>query len=103
VNVILSAVVLTIVGLALLIVLGAAAYSFAMVVAEGLASLFSDVRDRLLPRTTGAAPLGVTETHPQIVTRAESSRAEAPEPSAEAMWHRMQGTSKKSRRTNTPG
>jgi hypothetical protein len=103
VNVILSAVVLTIMGLTVLIVLGAAAYGIGLAVAEGLASLFSDVRDRLLLRTTEAARLGDTETHPQIVTRAESSRAEAPELSTEAMWRRMQGTSKKSRRTNTPG
>jgi hypothetical protein len=103
VNVILSVVVLTIMGLAVLIALGAAAYGIALAVAEGLASLFSDVRDRLLLRTTGGARLGVTETHPQIVTRAESSRAEVPELSTEAMWHRMQGTSKKSRWTNTPG
>jgi hypothetical protein len=97
VSVFLSAVVLAIFGLAILMVLGTAVYGIVLAVGSGLASLVSDAR-ALLGSTTGSARVGVTDTHPDIVTSQAGSRPEPPELSTEAMWHRMQGTSKKSRR-----
>ena len=100
-GVLLTVLVLSIFGLAVLMVVGTALYGLVLAVGTGLASLVTDVRDRLLPRTTGDTRPSVTETPPHSVTSGEGLRAEAPEPSTEVMWHRMQGTSKKSRRRGT--
>ena len=87
--VLLSAVVLSVFGLAILFVVAAAVYGIALVVGDGLVSLVSEARSRLV-RTS--------RTPPRTVAPHDGSGAVPPELTTDALWHRMQGTSKQSRR-----
>jgi hypothetical protein len=96
--VIASIVALSVIGLALLIVLGTFLYAIALAVGGALMSLLSDVRDRFLPRSSDAREVGPAEIQAHGVPLSGDSFIGPSEPSIDAMWQRMQGTSKKSRR-----
>jgi len=81
----LSAVVLSVIGLVVLMVLGTAVYGIVWALGDGLASFLSDARDRLRGSTTGTARLGASESQPHILTPREGPRSGQPDLSTEAM------------------
>jgi hypothetical protein len=97
--VLLTVVGLSIVGLAFLAVLGTALYGMVMALSEALASLWCDARDRLRGASSGSR-LAATDTPEHTLNSQKGARAEPAELSTEALWHSMQGTSKKARRSS---
>lgn len=96
--VILTVVVVSIIGLAFLFMIGTVIYGIGLAAFEGLVELVRSAPDRLSPRITRQQALQSTAANPEVLSPGEISGMEPPELSAEAMWHRMQGTSRKTRR-----
>lgn len=93
-----TAVMLSIVGLAFLFVLGTVLYGMVLAAIELLVSLAQDLRARWPVRITRAEQVGSLDASAPVVDPLEISPTDPPELSTEAMWHRMQGTSKRVRR-----
>jgi hypothetical protein len=90
--------ILSIIAIAFLIMLGAALDGMASAAFGGLRSIVDDLPAKSWFRTSGAREVGSAQTGARVLEPGQAvDAAETPELSTEALWHRIQGTSPKSR------